>query len=441
MRPKLAELAEMLRHCSGTQVVLSEYMESADKELARQHFELGMQFKAQEQLEQAIAELEQAVVMWPEYSEAYYELGEVFLIRQENDKAQKAYAQALDANPSFASAWIRLAELYGQQGASAAAAEALQYAIQVEPYSVRCHYYWDLMGELFAGGTLRTLYSEVFSAYQEALAVSPDSAEIHYNLGRILEMAGGDSTPDQAITEYQQALSLKPNYPQALVAIGNIYLEMDQPKSALPMFQRAAGMEWPEEAPSEILYGTLDSLGQSDAYLGLVRVYLKLERFDHASAIAQLAVDMCRSAENAYGILWQVCEAYQGQAGDCAIKRGRLDLAVTLLQAAAGMFPLIRQKADDWFKSCPVPGDRRNNIYRAISDEWAQTSHFLSLLYYRWGLQSLDKGARDEAISLLDKALEAWKAGYSILPDDKKTENWNDTLAKIESARKRVTNK
>lgn len=408
-RPTAADLGRSLREKQVAQGVTASPLGLINIPLAQEHFELGVRFKWQEKWTQAIEELEQAIEIWPGYVEAHYELGEVFSAMKEFERAQEAYQQAVALDPGFARACIRLAESYKQQGASTRAATALQEAIQADANSVRSHYYLVMRPRLVLGD--RDSYLEILSAYQRTVTINPNSAEIHYNLGRVL--AQGFNF-EQAITEYQQATSLRPSYPEAFVAMGNAYLDLNRPEHALPAFQRATGMEWPEEKPFSTLTGALN---RSDAYLGLARAHIKLGQFDQANAMAQLAVEMCSSVADPHPILDELAHAYEDQ-GQVYREQNRFDLAAAAFLQAVHIYSVIQ-----------------DNARCALAYFWVATSYCIL------GLQSLNQGARDEAAHLLNNALEAWEAGYSIRPKDGSTETekvWGDIRSLIESARRKA---
>jgi len=53
---------------------------------------------------------------------------------------------------------------------------------------------------------------EAISQFQEAIRLKPDDAEAHNNLGTALGMKG---QTDEAISQFQEALRLKPDYAEA----------------------------------------------------------------------------------------------------------------------------------------------------------------------------------------------------------------------------------
>ena len=55
-------------------------------------------------------------------------------------------------------------------------------------------------------------------AYNKALAIKPDYAEVHNNMGMLLKDQGNLA---EAIEAYNRALAIKPRYAEALNNVGN----------------------------------------------------------------------------------------------------------------------------------------------------------------------------------------------------------------------------
>jgi len=416
-RPHAGELAQALRSEKVVHITQGESFDAADIALAKEHFNRATDLTFGKKWEQAAEELKCAIGIYPKYAEAYLELGKIFLEMKAFDKAQEAYQQATAVDPTFPQGYIELAELYEQQGAYDLAASTLQQAIRVDADSVRSHYYFDMHWHSGA------CYLKILSAYQKAVAVNPNSAEIHYNLGRVLAV---DSNLSEALVEHQRAVSLRPNYTESFVAIGEAYLELDQPEQALSAFRQAVGMEWPEQEDSLLYLSSLGrgSFGRGDAYMGLAKAYIKLGKFDQANATVELALEITPEASFSMVECW--IEAYQDQ-GRSYLDQDRCDLAVAAFLQAVNIYSLIPTEK-------MIPHDLFN---RALAYLWVATS------YYRLGLQRLDQRAYEEAGHFLDRALEAWETGYSILPspdkeDPKIQEMWIDEQLQIESARGRA---
>ena len=63
---------------------------------------------------------------------------------------------------------------------------------------------------------------EAITHYQKALQINPDYAEAHNNLGNALLQKG---RVDEAIAQYQKALQIKPDYAEAHDNLGNALLQ------------------------------------------------------------------------------------------------------------------------------------------------------------------------------------------------------------------------
>jgi tetratricopeptide (TPR) repeat protein len=61
--------------------------------------------------------------------------------------------------------------------------------------------------------------------YEKALEINPDDPEAHYNLGNALVQKGG---LDSAITQYQEVLRLKPDFSPAQDNLAKVQALMQQ---------------------------------------------------------------------------------------------------------------------------------------------------------------------------------------------------------------------
>ena len=86
--------------------------------------------------------------------------------------------------------------------------------------------------------------SEALSTYDAALTISPNDADIHYNKGAAyVQQALQVSTPDEAlldqgVSEFQRALEINPELPQAHFSLGVVHATRDQNQEAISEFQR-----------------------------------------------------------------------------------------------------------------------------------------------------------------------------------------------------------
>ena len=81
---------------------------------------------------------------------------------------------------------------------------------------------------------------EAITQYQKALEIKPDYAEAHINLGSALQQKG---RVDEAITQFQKALQLNPDYAEAHNNLGNALLQKGRVSEAIAHFQQALQLE------------------------------------------------------------------------------------------------------------------------------------------------------------------------------------------------------
>jgi tetratricopeptide (TPR) repeat protein len=99
-------------------------------------------------------------------------------------------------------------------------------------------------------------------SYKEALAIKPDYAEVHYNLGNSLKVLG---QLEKAVKCYKQALAIKPDYAEAHYNLGVTLYELGQLEVAVKRYEQALAIK-PDYAEAHSNLGlTLQALGQLEA--------------------------------------------------------------------------------------------------------------------------------------------------------------------------------
>ena len=80
---------------------------------------------------------------------------------------------------------------------------------------------------------------EAISYYQQALDINPNYGNAHYNFGNMLLQAG---RTDEAIAHYQKALEINPNKINTLSNLAGAYFQKRQLSDAVPLMQRALAL-------------------------------------------------------------------------------------------------------------------------------------------------------------------------------------------------------
>ena len=238
-------------------------------------FGLGRIAAAQGHHDAAIAHLQRAASLFPEFGAAYYALARSYRALGRSDDAQRAlekHAQygarwpglddpvlaavaglrddpraqmqrgvalaehgdlkgaiaaheaALAGEPSLAQAHENLITLYGRDGNWAKAEEHYRALLALGSNLDEAHYNFGvLLG-------MQNRWDEAAAAYQRALAVNPLHARARNNLGQILER---ERKFEQAAAEYRQAAQSQPTFRLARFNLGRMLLALGRSEEAI----------------------------------------------------------------------------------------------------------------------------------------------------------------------------------------------------------------
>ena len=79
-------------------------------------------------------------------------------------------------------------------------------------------------------------WDDAAAEFRAAIALKPDFAKAHYNLGNILKSQGD---PDKAIAAYEEAIRLKPDFAEAHYNLGNIMKNQGERAKAIAAYREA----------------------------------------------------------------------------------------------------------------------------------------------------------------------------------------------------------
>jgi len=153
-------------------------------------FNLGVVLRQLGRAEDAIDAYNQALRIKPGYPEAHFNLGNALIAANRPSEAIVAYAHALRVTPDHSRATANLCLAYSQLGIAL---------------------------------TRQRKYDAAAAAFTEALALNPDTAETHYNLGNVRKYQG---RLDDAAGSYARAIAINPKLAEAQSNLGNTLADL-----------------------------------------------------------------------------------------------------------------------------------------------------------------------------------------------------------------------
>jgi tetratricopeptide (TPR) repeat protein len=176
---------------------------------AEGHFNLGLVKLQQKKLDDSIAELKKSIALKPRMRGAHLFLGIGLYRLDQLSAASAALEEEVRISPSDPVAWMWLGVSELAEGHNKKAAASLDKAAELNPKDV------DI---LYHQGRAHMLVSK--ETYEEMYKVAPDSWRTHQVLAQSFAEA---DRPQDAISECNKALELRPNEPGLHQQLGDVY--------------------------------------------------------------------------------------------------------------------------------------------------------------------------------------------------------------------------
>ena len=307
-------------------------------------YRLAESLLQQSKAAEAVAALNAAIQLQPDFIEAHFVLG-VILARQ----GRESYGAAIDhflavlrLDPRHLDARINLSNLLEQEGDFEAAASALKEAVSIA--GGRADLYVMLGGKQ-AGAEK---YSEAIQSFHRALELDPHVPGAHYGLAMTLRSLG-DLTSAQS--EFELALELNPDDALAHYQLGRFLIQQKEPVKAAHHLEESIRLK-PELADAYAKLGVLyRSLKKNDeaekAFRAAIRLNPKLEKACYGLALllqskgekaeAQRFFDQVRLLKESSGTLAEASNL--NATGLVLMNAGKLDEALEKFGAALTLDP------------------------------------------------------------------------------------------------------
>ena len=173
----------------------------------------------------------------------------------------------------------------------------------------------NISGVCYAG---LSLMDDAVKSYEKAVAIKPDYADAHFNLGNILRDLG---ELDGAIKSYVKTIEIMPEYDEAQYNLGVTLQQLGQLDEAIEQYEKALSIN-PENTDLILNLGFIyQSLGQIDE---------AIEQYDNALTIDPDNVKVLNNLGNAHNDLGQLDVAIKCYEKALAIKPDYADVYYNL---------------------------------------------------------------------------------------------------------------
>lgn len=172
---------------------------------ARKEFEKGVTALLNDKkFDEGIVHLEKAIKIYPPFIEAQLRLGTAYLDVHQWDKAEQALKRALEIDPKAVNAHFALGAMYVQQKRFDEAAKVLLRGLEIENRSWQGHF---TLGRVYY---TRNAQGDLVKAARQVavtLQLNPDFAEAHLLAGNIWMRA---NKRPEALSEFEEYVRLAP---------------------------------------------------------------------------------------------------------------------------------------------------------------------------------------------------------------------------------------
>ncbi len=222
----------------------------------------------EQEVEQAIELMRQALTRRPDVPELHSGLAEMLQAVSRYDEAIAEYQTALGLGPDDPGIRHNLGNALQARGRPEEAVSQYRMALALRPSHAQTL--------LNLGAALQSLnrLDEAVLQYEAALAVHPDFAEAHNNLGATLRAL---NRADEAVLHYEAALRVRPDYADAHTNLGNISLAVHHYEEAVQHYRAALRID-PRHVTAHNNLGTaLQALNRPDEAMAEHQAALELD--------------------------------------------------------------------------------------------------------------------------------------------------------------------
>ena len=176
-----------------------------------------------------------------QYEEAEANAENALLLSSNNSMAHAVHAWALDF----------------QEGKNGDAQESIINALEIDPNNALAHAYY---AEILVDSGLFDNYAKAAEESRIAIALAPDLLEAHRARAYVLSVTGAENI-EAAIQEYQAAIAINPNIAQLHIELGQSYRALQVYDEAITAFTRANTLNPTDYVPDLLISRTHATTG------------------------------------------------------------------------------------------------------------------------------------------------------------------------------------
>jgi serine/threonine protein kinase/tetratricopeptide (TPR) repeat protein len=215
----------------------------------------------------------------------YYLRGREGLKEYDWDGARQFFEQAVELDPTFAAAYLYLSWAHNMLNNSRERSEAVKKA---RDFSHKATEKERLLIEAYCAEWIEKNLRKQFQILKETVEKYPKDKEVHF----ILALAYGNrAMHEQSIEEFNKALSLDPNFPDALNMVAYEYMALKNYEKAVEYFKRYVSVLPGEPNPLDSLAEGYFRMGKLDEAVENYKKALEVKPDYYASMAALAYID------------------------------------------------------------------------------------------------------------------------------------------------------
>lgn len=177
----------------------------------------------------------QALSINPTLAPAWNDLGNTFMALNRDDEAADAFERAREANPGFAPVYANLCGLYLKKKKLVDAVKVARAGLDLDENQPAL---WSNYGSLLVD---MGIPREAEKAYERALALDWNMADVHFNLGNVLYASL--HRPGKAYAHFKRALELRPDNAPAMGNLAQVLIGFQRTAEALDLLKQARELD------------------------------------------------------------------------------------------------------------------------------------------------------------------------------------------------------